>query len=1126
MQTLTFDSITTRRGTWTFPDNGDTYRKILMQYTLKCDPATTADPNNCGEWDYLTYNNIFDHTGNMDSTALEHPWFLVGGEEPAEADYSLDPAYSWHQSQQTEVVISSVISETLDTLGLGASTSGSAIGGAASDGRTQYLWTAAELTASGMVSGDIDRIMLNVQSAGPELRHLTVRMRTTAGGLNSTFFENGWNEVYHLDTDFPSTGWQALDFHTPFFWNGTSNILVEFSYDNSAGASMNNEVAADDLGTTAGLEASGSDNYVWFDAANWVGVPTSGLAPSISEEITVAFWQYGDPDVQAQNDYSFEGYDSDGRRVVNVHLPWSNSRVYWDAGNEGGSYDRIDKLATDADFEGQWNHWAFTKDATTGTMKIFLNGVQWHQGGGRTRLMDDITTFNIGANGANGGNYDGGMDEFCVFNKALIASEIEELMLADIAPAHPQYANLVAYYQFDEGTGINAANSAGTADDASLIGAPQWRNHGGHELFRNASETTMRPQVIFAMGDYTSTTNTNTVTDTVMLTPNTIVYYEVDGNDVVGIDTVVCWIQQWQYTYDATGNKIDSIQSGATNAATNSVLNYFSAPFEVIDRYEIGRYITPYGLGLDLGPEGTTWYYDVTDYAPLLRGEVDMNAGNNQELIDVKFLMIKGTPPRDVKEINRIWGARASYSYAALDNNDQLAAQTVELNPAASTYKVRTRLTGHGHNSTTGNYPHCCEWKDNEHYLYVNSSQVAAWHIWQASECANNPVYPQGGTWPGAREGWCPGDVVKNFDFDITEAVTGSSVTLDYDLTPVPSNNQGMGSGNYVVAMQLMQYGDWNAEYDAEIYDVLSPTDADYYARNNPYCTDAKVVLRNNGSVPLTYCRILYGTTGGTPAFHDWTGSLVAGDTVHVTLPIGHESFWDGDGSLQFFATVKVPNDEVDENPDNDTHYSTYTKPDFYEESITVEIRANNYPAENRIRVIDIDENVVYERDDWVANQVYSDDLNLGPGCYTLILEDDGLDGLSYWADQSSGNGYLRLRDMQGGFLKFFESEFGGYIRYGFSIGLETTVPELTPERNVAVYPNPNNGVFTVEALGYDQDFKAEVLNATGQVVATNRMQANVLARADFDLSDQAPGLYMVRLQSATETVTKHIVVR
>ena len=63
VQTLTFDSITTRRGVWQFPDSTHQYRKILMEYTLKCDAATTQDGFACGEWDYLTYTNVFDHTG-------------------------------------------------------------------------------------------------------------------------------------------------------------------------------------------------------------------------------------------------------------------------------------------------------------------------------------------------------------------------------------------------------------------------------------------------------------------------------------------------------------------------------------------------------------------------------------------------------------------------------------------------------------------------------------------------------------------------------------------------------------------------------------------------------------------------------------------------------------------------------------------------------------------------------------------------------------------------------------------------------------------------------------------------------------------------------------------------------
>ncbi|MBK7752430.1 MAG: hypothetical protein IPI41_07425 [Flavobacteriales bacterium] len=78
VQTLTYDSITTRRGWFQFPDDTHTYRKVLMHHTLKCDPQTTQDQYNCGEWDYLTYNFVHEHTGALDSTALQHPLFKVG----------------------------------------------------------------------------------------------------------------------------------------------------------------------------------------------------------------------------------------------------------------------------------------------------------------------------------------------------------------------------------------------------------------------------------------------------------------------------------------------------------------------------------------------------------------------------------------------------------------------------------------------------------------------------------------------------------------------------------------------------------------------------------------------------------------------------------------------------------------------------------------------------------------------------------------------------------------------------------------------------------------------------------------------------------------------------------------
>ena len=77
-----------------FPSGEDTtYRKILMYHRLKCFENGTAGNLGfpCGEWDYLTYNHLFDHTGELDSTALFHPLYLVNDEDFETADLILAP---------------------------------------------------------------------------------------------------------------------------------------------------------------------------------------------------------------------------------------------------------------------------------------------------------------------------------------------------------------------------------------------------------------------------------------------------------------------------------------------------------------------------------------------------------------------------------------------------------------------------------------------------------------------------------------------------------------------------------------------------------------------------------------------------------------------------------------------------------------------------------------------------------------------------------------------------------------------------------------------------------------------------------------------------------------------------
>ncbi len=95
---------------------------------------------------------------------------------------------------------------------------------------------------------------------------------------------------------------------------------------------------------------------------------------SMSNQATISLWAYGDAS-QPQSRTIFAGKTAGGGRVLNAHVPWGDGTVYWDAGN---SYDRIQKRATTADIKGQWNHWVFTKDATAGVMKVYLNGQLWN----------------------------------------------------------------------------------------------------------------------------------------------------------------------------------------------------------------------------------------------------------------------------------------------------------------------------------------------------------------------------------------------------------------------------------------------------------------------------------------------------------------------------------------------------------------------------------------------------------------------------------------------------------------------------------------------------------------------------------------------------------------------------
>jgi len=1120
VQTLTFDSITTRRGWWQFPDGSHTYRKVLMHHTLRCSPLTTQDQYDCGEWDYLTYNQIHDHTGALDSTALQHPLFKVGTLVPPSVDRAPAPFYHTRQVEAVTRTVTNTTSETVYTIGIGGAWDAGLLQAVLGTSRSQFIYLASELTASGLQPGPVHQLRFTTDAQGTgSFDRFVIRMKHTTANSIDAFDGTDLINVHEVPPNTLGTiaGEQTFVLTEPFVWDGTSNVLIDFAASRAVGGNVP-AVLSTPAAPGMSVQAVGRDGYLEL-ADDFIALDATPMS-SVGSVITVMFRSKGDTVIPAPNTTILEAVDAQGRRILNIHLPWSNGRVYWDAGNDGSSYDRIDQAAATADVEGQWNHWAFTKNTSTGTMKIYLNGVLWHTGTGKTKPMNGITSFRFASAIDGQVPYPGMLDEINVFNAELSAADIAAWKDRAIDATHPNAEDLLYTFHCDELPDEHLlTNIADPAHGAWPMGIVRRAYRDATEVFHTAQVIATRPDLAFVQGEYTSTVDTVILDRMDPLPLLTQEFFAVAGNEVTPIDTTLSWLGGMIYTYGPDGTAIDSTQAVGT-VDLNDTLDYFDVPYEVVNNFEVGRFITPYGIGLSLGAQGFRWTYDVTDYQWLLHDSVELSAGNQQELIDLEFELIEGTPPRTVVNHQRPWGGLTSHSYANLDNDVALPSISVDLDPAASQWSLRTRLTGHGHNSNTGNYPHCCEWKDNTHYLNVNGAQVDAWHIWQTNDCALNPVYPQGGTWPGSREGWCPGDVVKDHSVELTPFVSGNTVALDYDITPVPAGNLGMGGGNYVMNMDLFEYATATFTLDAEILEVERPSKADYFRRDNPICFDPLVVLRNAGSQDLTSVTFTYAVSGGPALTHTWNGLLKHMESTKVALPVNATSFWVGDDDHVFTVTASAPNGGADQHAANDSYHTAFNLPIVYAHAVVLHYKTNNRPSENNVTIRDITGAVIFSRGTHTANTQYIDTLHLDEGCYTFEMLDTGNDGLSYWADTPAGTGYCRLKKPNGVIVKSFQAEFGRSLHWPFTVGYAVGLEEPEDAMALGVFPNPSSGHFTLDLTGVHGPASMIIMDATGKVIERRTLGSYGPVRMELDLTTQADGLYLVRIACGDRAAT------
>ena len=192
---------------------------------------------------------------------------------------------------------------------------------------------------------------------------------------------------------------------------------------------------------------------------------------------------------------------------------------------------------------------------------------------------------------------------------------------------------------------------------------------------------------------------------------------------------------------------------------------------------EFLRWITTYGR------EGR-WLTDATPYLFMLDSDEERQfryGGANRGSLTIKLLFSNwGESDRPLFGEYAFSGGQFDGTYN--DESKYSRQYNFSMPNNASRVEIVATITGHGFNQDNEN---CAEFCNHEHHYSLNGFSAAEYHPIANSidGCKNlvdqGVVANQYGSWPYGRAGWCPGQDVKQWRFDITSWVNSTSGAIN-----------------------------------------------------------------------------------------------------------------------------------------------------------------------------------------------------------------------------------------------------------------------------------------------------------------------------------------------------------
>jgi hypothetical protein len=545
--------------------------------------------------------------------------------------------------------------------------------------------------------------------------------------------------------------------------------------------------------------------------------------------------------------------------------------------------------------------------------------------------------------------------------------------------------------------------------------------------------------------------------------------------------------------------------------------------------YELGRFITPYGRWFR-DPWSYTWTIDVTPFESLLHDSsairVEYEGYSQGSLFSLNFDCVTGEPPYMTYEVDSLWDGVFSYGDSAKLIAATVLPRKMLVDNNAGRVFLRILTSGHGGGGTDN----AAEFSDKTHTIVINDSVKLTQHLWR-TDCGENPVSPQAGTWYYSRAGWCPGDVVQPWDYDITSMVKpGDSVSIDYQFQPY-INHDPAHPASYIVSGQLLIAHKPTSTRDVAVEAIIKPNISNEYWRENPVCLHnaPEIILRNLGSETLTSIRIDYGVDGNRSNRYDWHGSLVFMDTAQVILP----SIDLANGTHLFSVLVSDPNGKFDEDPSNNMRNTTYMAPSNFTGPVTLTMQVDKVPTKDSVansilyNIYDAGGAHLFSNGGFVDSAFVRDTFALPSGCYRFVIQDTGMsqgggDGL-FPIYPGASRGFYFLKDAADRVIDSasaynHRANFGTKKTVTFNVSGGESKPFLTPAIKVTSPKNGKKITVDCSSIPYfgSQFVELELIDLNGKVIQQMQVDQKMMPDISVDVRDLARGLYVARIESMT----------